>query len=78
VAERKKLTYKEQRELDALPARIETLEAEQRALEQKIAGAEFYKEGADVIKRSLERVADLQRELAAVYARWDDLESRRV
>jgi ATP-binding cassette subfamily F protein uup len=76
-AERKRLSYKEQRELEALPARIEALEAEQRALGQKIAGPDFYKEAAEVIKASLARVDELQRELAAVYARWDALESRR-
>jgi ATP-binding cassette subfamily F protein uup len=74
---RKKLSYTEQRELEALPARIEALEAEQRALGQKIAGPEFYKEAAEVIKASLARVDELQKELTAVYARWDALESRR-
>ena len=77
VQPRKRLSYKEQRELEALPARIEALESEQRALGQKIAGPEFYKEAADVIKASLARVDELQRELTAVYARWDALESRR-
>ena len=73
---RKRLSYKEQRELEALPARIEALESEQRALGQKIAGPEFYKEGAETIAASLARVDELQRELTAVYARWDALESR--
>jgi ATP-binding cassette subfamily F protein uup len=73
----KKLSYKEQRELEALPARIEALESEQRALEQRIAAPEFYKEGADAIKTSLDRVQQLQRDLASVYARWGDLDSRR-
>jgi ATP-binding cassette subfamily F protein uup len=76
--ERRRLSYKEQRELEALPARIEALESEQRALGQKIAGADFYKEAAEVIKASLARVDELQRELTAVYARWDTLESRRA
>jgi ATP-binding cassette subfamily F protein uup len=58
-------------------ARIEALESEQRALGQKIAGPEFYKDAADLIKASLARVDELQRELTAVYARWDALESRR-
>jgi len=75
--EARRLSYKEQRELEALPARIEALESEQRALGQKIAGADFYKEAPDAIKASLARVDELQRELTAVYARWDALESRR-
>src|SRR6266496_4005168 len=36
--DRRKLSYKERRELEALPARIETLEAEQRALHERTAG----------------------------------------
>jgi ATP-binding cassette subfamily F protein uup len=73
----KKLSYKDQRELEALPARIEALEGEQRALGEKIAGPSFYKEAADVIRASLARVDELQRELSAAYARWDALDSRR-
>ena len=75
-AERKKLSFKDQRELAGLPATIEALESEQRALAARIAGPEFYKEGAETIKQSLARVDDLQRELTAVYARWHALESR--
>ena len=69
----KKLSHKEQRELEALPARIEALESEQRALNTKIAGSDFYKEKPDEIKASLARVETLQRELTDVYARWGKL-----
>jgi ABC transport system ATP-binding/permease protein len=74
-ATRRKLSYKEQRELEALPARIEALEAEQGALNARIAGPEFYKEAPDAIRRALARVDDLGREIAGAYARWHDLES---
>jgi len=74
---RTKLSYKEQRELEALPPRIEAIESEQRALAERIAGADFYKESADAIKASLARVEELQCELTGAYARWDDLDSRR-
>jgi ATP-binding cassette subfamily F protein uup len=72
----KKLSFKEKRELAELPAMIETLESEQRRLEQQIADPEFYKAGAETIKQSLARVDTLQHELAAVYARWGELDSR--
>jgi ABC transport system ATP-binding/permease protein len=75
--ERKRLSYKEQRELDALPARIEALEAEQKALGERIASSEFYKEAAGTINASLARVEELRRELMVAYTRWDELESRR-
>jgi ATP-binding cassette subfamily F protein uup len=77
AAKPKKLSFKEQRELDELPAVIEALESEQRALAQRIADPEFYKAGAETIKQSLARVDTLQRELTAVYARWGELDSRK-
>ena len=77
VARPKKLSFKEQRELDGLPAVIDTLETEQRALAERVAAPEFYKEGAEAIKTSLARVDALPRELAAVYARWAELDARK-
>jgi ABC transport system ATP-binding/permease protein len=77
-AERKRLSYREARELEALPGQIEVLEAEQRALSERIAGPDFYKEPPETIQTSLERIEALQRELLVVYARWDELESRRT
>ena len=77
VARPKKLSYKEQRELDELPAVIEALESEQRALATRVTGPDFYKEGAETIKQSLARVDSLQQELASVYARWAELDARK-
>jgi ATP-binding cassette subfamily F protein uup len=74
---KKKLAYKDQRELDALPARIEALETEQRALSARIASADFYKAPRADIETVLARVDPLARELTEAYARWHDLESRR-
>jgi ABC transport system ATP-binding/permease protein len=73
----RRLSYKEQRELENLPAQIEALESEQRLLNATIAGPEFYKESADAINRALARVNTLQRELTEAYTRWEMLESRR-
>jgi ATP-binding cassette subfamily F protein uup len=72
----KRLSYMEQRELDALPARIETLEHEHRAAQALVASPDFYKERADAIAAALARVEALEHELAAAYVRWDALESR--
>ena len=72
----KKLTYREREELDALPGRIEALEAEQRALEAAVASPDFYKEGADAITRTLARQEAVHEELLQALARWDELESR--
>ena len=77
VAAKKKLSYKEQRELDELPARIEALEDEQRTLNARIAGPGFYKESRAEMDRALARVNALDQELVAALARWDELDARR-
>jgi ATP-binding cassette subfamily F protein uup len=72
----KKLSYKEQREFEDLPPRIEALETEQRTLGGTIADPAFYKEPAATIATALARVQQIESELAALYARWDALDSR--
>jgi ATP-binding cassette subfamily F protein uup len=73
----RKLSYKDRRELDGLPARIAALEAEHRCLEAGIAKPDFYTESSEAIARTLARVAQLEREVLEIYARKDELESRR-
>ena len=73
---RRKLSYNEQRELEALPARIDTLERDQRALTERIAGPDFYKEPPEAIRAALAQADALQAELTEAYARWHVLESR--
>jgi ATP-binding cassette subfamily F protein uup len=60
----KKLSYRERRDLDELPARIEALEGEQRALGNRIADPSFYREPAAAIGEALERIQQIERELA--------------
>jgi len=72
----KRLSYLERREFDELPARIEALETEQRALGDAIADPAFYKEPAAAIDAALERAQRIESELAALYERWDALDSR--
>jgi ATP-binding cassette subfamily F protein uup len=72
----RKLSYNEQRELKDLPRRIETLETEQAALAAAAASTGFYREPADQIARTLDRVAEIEQELLQAYARWDELDSR--
>ena len=74
---KKRLSYKEQRELGALPARIEALEAEQRDLRARIASQDFYKAPRADIEARLARVDPLVQELTDAYTRWHDLESRK-
>jgi ATP-binding cassette subfamily F protein uup len=72
----RKLSYNEQRELSALPQRIEALESEHNVLQQTIASPEFYKESAGTIARTMARASQLEDELLAAYARWDELDAR--
>jgi ATP-binding cassette subfamily F protein uup len=72
----KKLSYKEQRELDALPREIEALDSEEQALNARIAGPEFYKEGQEAINAALARLEAVARQLGDAYVRWHELESR--
>ena len=76
AARPKKLSFKEQREFEDLPARIEALEDEQRRLTQESESAEFYKTGADHIRTVLSRLAALPGELEETLRRWLELEER--
>ncbi|MCL4739514.1 MAG: ATP-binding cassette domain-containing protein [Burkholderiaceae bacterium] len=73
---RTKLSYKEQRELDALPARIEALEAEQKAIGERLAGAELYTREPERVAELNARYAQIEGELASALERWEALEGR--
>ena len=73
---RRKLGYKEQRELAELPERIEALEAEQRQLQQQTADPAFYQGEKHEISCVMARLGELEQELEQAYARWEVLESR--
>ena len=72
----RKRSYKEQRELEELPSRIEALEAEQQGLQAAVASPEFYKRPASEIHEALARLEELETLLLAAYIRWDALDSR--
>jgi ATP-binding cassette subfamily F protein uup len=72
-----KLSYKEQRELEEAPARIEALEREQTELHARISEPAFYRSDAQEQARVHERVAAIVPELEAMYRRWEELEGRR-
>ena len=71
----RKLSFKEQRELDGLPERIAALEEEQRRLNEESAAPEFYREGSDHINAVLARIEAVQGELDAALERWMQLEA---
>jgi ATP-binding cassette subfamily F protein uup len=75
VSSAKKLSYKEQRELEQLPALLEQLEAELEALQQKVNDAEFFKQSAEQTQTTLNQLQQIESKLAQAYARWEELDA---
>jgi len=73
---RGKLSFKERRELSALPAELEGLEREQHALTERMSSADYYKHGAEAIKSDRTRAQEIEHVLAAKLERWVDLDAR--
>ena len=76
AAKPRKLSYKEQRELDELPGRIEALEAEQSALAAFLAEPGSYTTEADRALKAQTRNAAIDDELLAAMERWEQLGAR--
>ena len=75
AAKQRKLSFKEQRELDELPALIARLEDEQTALALQLSDPDFYKKNAAEAKRVNGRMEEIEAELLAALERWETIES---
>ncbi|MEM6925400.1 MAG: ABC-F family ATP-binding cassette domain-containing protein [Myxococcota bacterium] len=73
---RKRLSFKESKELEELPQRIETLEAEIGELEVKLSDPATYRDHADEVSGWTDQLGTLQSDLEGLYARWEELEAR--
>ncbi|HEX7382013.1 MAG TPA: ATP-binding cassette domain-containing protein [Nevskiaceae bacterium] len=73
----RRLGYREQRELEALPAKIDALEQEQAALAERLARPDAYQEQRAATLEAQARLAAIERELRQAYARWEALEAQR-
>ena len=71
----KKLSYKEKRELEQLPALIEQLEAELETLQAKVNDAEFFKQSSEQTQSTLNLLQQTESKLAQAYARWEQLDA---
>lgn len=71
----KKLSYKEKRELELLPALIETLDAELSALQQQVNDPDFFRQNADYTQKALNQLHEAESKLAHAYERWEQLEA---
>ena len=75
-AAKRKLSYKENKELEELPARIEALEQEQESLTAIMANPDFFRDhDSAAITKNTDRLATLADELSHAYKRWEELES---
>jgi len=72
-----KLSYNDQRELDQLPAEIESLESTIATLQQTIAAPDFYASEQNVVQEALRELAGAEADLEGRVERWGELESLR-
>jgi ATP-binding cassette subfamily F protein uup len=72
-----KMSYKETRELEQLPAQIEALEAEQRALTEAMSGPEYHKRGGEQMRKDAARATDIEQALEVAFARWAELDAKK-
>ncbi|WP_031564513.1 ATP-binding cassette ATPase Uup [Rheinheimera texasensis] len=71
----KKLSYKEKRELELLPAEIESLDEQLSALQTQVNDPEFFRQSADVTTALLNQIQQVESKLAHAYERWEQLEA---
>lgn len=74
VKKQTKLSYKEQRELDGLPAAIEAMDAEKERLEERFCDPDYFTRDAVAFQKDQQRLSELEALLAAAYSRWEELE----
>ncbi len=75
TASKKKRSFKEQRELDGLPAVIDELETAIATLHATMAEPEYFRQPGDLLARDQSRLRDLESRLATAFARWEELEA---
>lgn len=71
----KKLSYNNQRELETLPGKIETLEQRQIKLHAQMADPDFYKQPENKISQAKDDLNKIETELEEIFLRWEELES---
>jgi ATP-binding cassette subfamily F protein uup len=70
-----RLSYQAQRELSALPDRLQALEAEKAQIESQLADGSLYRAAQPTLQERLQRLASIETEIESGYARWAELES---
>ena len=78
VKARTRLSYKEERELAALPEEIESLEREQTELTARMSAPDYHRLGGERLRGDRKRLAELEELLLEKFARWESLEEQRA
>ena len=76
AAGKKKLSYKEGRELESLPKQIEELEDELESLQAEVNSPAFFKQNSEETANALNHLASMESKLEVAYARWEELEEK--
>ncbi len=71
----RKLTFKEARELESLPQKIEDMETQQQETYNSMSDPSFYQQDSALISQAKARIEDLEQSLAIAYERWEKLEA---
>lgn len=74
-AKKVKLSYKDQRELDELPTKMEALEAEIEALQAEVNSADFFAKDQAYTQVQLQKLAEAEMALETAFERWEELEN---
>lgn len=72
-----RLSFKEIKELEDIPGKIEKLEVEQAALHETMADPNFFKQEGSIIAQSTQRLQELHDIIEQLLTRWEELESRK-
>jgi len=76
VEQKKKLSFKESRELEALPEKIDELEKLINSLQAQVNDADFFTKDEKVTQKVLNQLAETESNLEVVYARWQELDDQ--
>jgi ATP-binding cassette subfamily F protein uup len=73
---KRRLSYKDQRELDGLPAQLESMDVERATLQAHVADPQFYSRDHAAVAATLKSLSELEARIEIAFARWSELESR--
>lgn len=70
-----KMSYNLLRELEQLPARLEELETELTAMQEKVAKPDFFNQSHEETQNVLQKMAEVEQQLETAFERWEELEA---